>query len=252
MSGKTYRARTIERVQPSRPKGLTPQPKVPQLNPLDDLARFDAFAQLEDASRAVLAQGLVRKRLGRAAAVLHKGQPVSGAYVVLEGRLRVFTITPSGTEATLYFIDPGDTCVLALNCLFNDLLYPAWVQAETACRVAVIPGPVYRRLFETEASVRELTVGALSNLVWRLMAEVEQLHASNHRQRLAQFILLHAAADGSLQMTQQQLARHLGTTREVVARLMQDFVAKGLLRTRRGRVDIADLFGLRRVVAPAS
>jgi hypothetical protein len=44
------------------------------------------------------------------------------------------------------------------------------------------------------------------------MAELEQLHSSNHRQRLVQFILLHAGSDGSL--------------------------------------TIRDLFGLRRVVAP--
>jgi CRP/FNR family transcriptional regulator len=51
-------------------------------------------------------------------------------------------------------------------------------------------------------------------------------------------------------MTQQQLGSHLGTTREVVARLMQDFVASGWVRTGRGRITISDLFGLRRVVAP--
>lgn len=221
------------------------------MNALDDLTRFDAFAHLDDESRAVLAQGLVRKRVARAAAVLHKGQPVSGAYVVLEGRLRVFTVTPGGTEATLYFIDPGGTCVLALNCLFNDLLYPAWVQAEEACRVAIIPGAVYRRLFESEPGIRNLTVQTLSTLVWRLMGELEQMHACTHRQRLAQFVLSHATADGVLHMTQQQIASHLGTTREVVARLMQEFVAQGLLRTRRGQVDIVDLFGLRRVVVSA-
>jgi CRP/FNR family transcriptional regulator len=86
----------------------------------------------------------------RSAAILHRGHPVSGAYIVLEGRLRVFSVAPNGAEATLYFVDPGEACVLALNCLFNDLLYPAWVQAETAASVAVIPGQVYRKLFESE------------------------------------------------------------------------------------------------------
>ena len=50
-------------------------------------------------------------------------------------------------------------------------------------------------------------------------------------------------------MTQQQLAHHLGTTREVVARLMGEFVADELLRTQRGLISIRDLFRLRRVVA---
>ena len=150
----------------------------------------------------------------------------------------------------MYFIDPGQTCVLALNCLFNDLLYPAWVEAETAAEVALIPGPVYRRLFESEPAIQNLTVSALSAVVYRLMTELEQVHAGRHKQRLAQFILTHANADGSLRMTQQQLARHLGTTREVVARLMGGFVGAGLVQTRRGMVGIRDVFALRRVIAP--
>lgn len=215
-----------------------------------ELERLEPFHRIGPEGRALLAQGTLHKRTPRFSAVLYKGQPVSGAYVVLSGRLRVFTITPGGTEATLYFVDPGETCVLALNCLFNDLLYPAWVQAEAETVIALIPGPVYRRLFESEPAIQNLTVTALSGLVWRLMAELEQVHSSHHKQRLAQFILTHAAADGALRMTQQQLARHLGTTREVIAKLMRDFVAKGFVRTQRGEVAIRDLFGLRRVVAP--
>src|SRR5262245_3395749 len=120
------------------------------MKPLNELQRFEPFRSLSASARRLLSQGLVLKRSKRSAAILHKGQAVSGAYLVLEGRLRVFTISPNGTEATLYFIDPGETCVLALNCLFNDLLYPAWVTAETDTSLAVVPGQVYRKLFEIE------------------------------------------------------------------------------------------------------
>lgn len=207
---------------------------------LDELTRFEAFAQLDTACQALLAQGLLRKEPAAATTVLHKGQQVSGAYVVLAGRLRVYTMTPSGTEATLYFVGPGDTCVLALNCLFNDLLYPAWVEAEAATRVAIIPGKVYRQLFDAAPTVRDLTVRTLSTLVWRLMGELEQLHSCTQRQRLANFILAHATADGELRMTQQQLASHLGSTREGIARLMRELVNDGLLHTGRGRLWVRD------------
>jgi CRP/FNR family transcriptional regulator, anaerobic regulatory protein len=220
------------------------------MNVIKQLEVFEAFRGLNATSKRLLTQGVVTKTAKRATAVLHKGQPVSGAYLVLEGRLRVFTIAPNGAEATLYFVDPGEACVLALNCLFNDLLYPAWVQAETTATVVIIPGHVYRKLFETEPSIQNLTVHALSTLVYRLMGELEQIHVSNHKQRLVQFILLHSASDGLLRMTQQQIAQHLGTTREVVARLLQELVSTKLVKTQRGAIVIRDLFGLRRIVAP--
>jgi CRP/FNR family transcriptional regulator len=63
------------------------------------------------------------------------------------------------------------------------------------------------------------------------MGELEQIHGRNYRERLAQFILMHANAERTLAMTQQRIAQHLGTTREVIARVMGDFVAERLLQT---------------------
>src|SRR3954454_7064622 len=81
---------------------------------LDALARFPPFQNLSGTARTLLNNSVVIKNPSRADGILYKGQPVSGAYFVLRGRLRVFTIAPSGTEATLYFLDPGETCVLRL------------------------------------------------------------------------------------------------------------------------------------------
>lgn len=215
------------------------------------LESFEPFASLGPDGRALLAQGQTHRFARADEAIVHKGQPVSGAYVVLEGRLRVFTMSPSGVEATLYALSPGETCVLALNCVFNDLLYPAWVQAEQPSSVCVIPGAVYRRLFEIDGAVRDFTVRNLGGLVYRLMIELEHVHGSHHKQRLAHFILHHAASDGVLRMTQQQVAGHIGTTREVVARLMQELVASRVVRTARGEIAITDLFGLRRMLDPS-
>src|SRR5882724_6339661 len=217
---------------------------------MNALAHLEPFRNLSSASQTLLTKSVVVKKSSRADAILEKGQPVSGAYLVLKGRLRVFTIAPNGTEATLYFLSPGEACVLAINCLFNDLLYPAWVQAETNSDVAVIPGAVYRELFESERAIQNMTVQALSGALYRLMAELEQVHSSNHRQRVAHLILTQASADGSLRMTQQQIAGHLGTTREVIARLMQDFVARGIVKSQRGSVAIRDVAGLREIIAP--
>jgi len=195
-----------------------------------DTTAVESYLDLSPAGKQLLRNGLANKRFARPTPVIHKGQRVSGAYLVTRGQLRVFTFTPQGTEATLYFIRPGETCVLALNCLFNDLLYPAWVEANADTEVALIPGPLYRSLFEREAGVQDMTVKALSTLVFRLMGD----------QRLANFLLSNADAAGTLRMTQQELAGHLGTTREVIARLMQGFVARGLVASGRGAVTVRD------------
>lgn len=202
------------------------------------------FKSISPKGRCLLDQGLIHKAFPPSTELLYRGAQISGAYIVTKGRLRVFSISPSGAEATLYCIDPGETCVLALNCLFNDLLYPAWVATETETSVAILPGPTFRQLFETEPSIQNLTVHALSSLVFRLMGELEQVHFCTLEQRLANLLLLRASAEGILRMTQQELAYHLGTTREVVARLMGELVLKGLIRTGRKEITIIDAKGL--------
>jgi CRP/FNR family transcriptional regulator len=210
----------------------------------------ETFLDLTPAGKKLFDTGVVRKCFDHPAPVIHKGQAVSGAYLVTQGRLRVFTYTPQGSEATLYFLRPGETCVLALNCLFNDLRYPAWVEADAKTRVDIVPGALYRKLFECESTIQNLTVKALSSLVFRLMEELEQVHACNLDQRLANFILSNASEEGVLRMTQQELAGHLGTTREVIARLMQGFVAEDVVETRRGAVIVTDDAKLAQLIEP--
>ena len=212
------------------------------------LETLGPFRDLSEGSRQLLRRGAVAVRCGPPAPILQPGQSISGAYFVVSGRLRVFAVAPDGTEATLYFINPGETCVFALNSLFNDLRYPAWVQAESASTVALIPGPVFRDLFQKEPAIQDVTVRALSTLVFRLMQQLEEVHAYKLEQRLANLLLVHASAAGELAMTQQQLAQHLGTTREVVARLMRELVGQGLVETGRGIIRVRDAEGLARLI----
>lgn len=211
---------------------------------------LDNYLELSPQGRQRLLDGVQLVELKKPGEVIHKGQQVSGAYLVTRGQLRVFTYTPQGNEATLYFIRPGETCVLALNCLFNDLRYPAWVESDADTEVAVIPGPLYRRLFADETAVQNMTVQALSTLVFRLMNELEQIHSFNLDQRLAAFLLSHANDAGEVHQTQQELAGHLGTSREVVARVMQGFTAQGLVETKRGVVRILNSMNLGERVRP--
>jgi len=204
---------------------------------LDDVK---AFQNLSETSGSLLARGLRHSYYSKTSPVLKKGQRISGAYIVVSGRLRVFTHSPDGNEATLYLINPGETCVLALNCIFNDLLYPAWVEAVPATRVAVIPGAVFRVLFESEPAIRNMTVQAFSTVVFRLMAELEEIHSYKLEPRLANFLLLHASTSGKVRMTQQAIASHLGSSREVIARVLGQLVAEGHIQTSRSLITIVD------------
>jgi len=205
---------------------------------MSELKRLPLLQGLSKEGIKLLDQGAVTMRFAESRTVIRKGQQVSGAYFVLNGRLRVFTSLANGKEATLYFVRPGETCVLALNSLFNDLLYPAWVEADAPTAAAIIPGRIYRALFESERAVRDLTLSVMSTLVFRLMDELDQTHTRTLEQRLANFLLVRASGDGLVRHTQQQIAGHLGTSREVIARLIGRIAARGYIVSGRKAVTI--------------
>lgn len=205
------------------------------------------LTRLSEAARKRVEQQLQRYAFRAGSPVVHRGQTVSGAYLVLKGRLRVYTIKPSGAEATLYHLTAGETCILAINALFNDLLYPAWVEAEAETVVGIIPGGLYRSLFQSEDAIQDLTVKSLSTLVFRLMDELEQVHSLRLDQRLAAHLLDRANGQGMVTETQAQLAGHLGTSREVVARILLDMAGRGWIETGRGRIRLVDTVQLARL-----
>lgn len=213
------------------------------------MQKIDCFQRLSDTGKEILFQHASEVSCNASAIALEKGQKISGAYFVIEGLLRVYSLSPNGTQATLYTISPGETCVFAINCLFNDLLYPAWVEAETETTLAVVPGNTYRTLFQKEPSIQDITVSSLSTAVFRLMSELELVHGYSQTQRLANLLLLRASSKNELTMTQQQLASHLGTTREVVARLVGKLVALDYIETHRGLIRIKNIAGLSNILA---
>lgn len=206
--------------------------------PVFELESFSVFRELSNDGKALLKRGLNLKVYKNKTTIVEKGQVVSGAFFVAKGKLRVFTITPDGNEATLYFINPDEFCVFTLNCIFNNHLYPAWVQTESDTLIGMIPSDLYRSLFQREEVIQDITVRAFATIVSRLMTELESIHSYKLKQRLANFLFLSAASDGSLLMTQSEIASHLGTTREVVARALRYFVRSDFVETSRGKIVI--------------
>ena len=83
-----------------------------------------------------------------------------------------------------------------------------------------------------------MTIQAFSTIVFRLMTELEEIHSYKLEHRLANFLLTRASTAGKITMTQQQIASHLGTTREVIARVIGQLVRAGHIQTSRNQITI--------------
>ena len=209
-------------------------------------ATFPFLARLSGGARRELAACRVQT-IGARRPLLERGVRAGGAYLVTAGSLRVYYLTAEGREATLYRVEPGGTCILAITSTIDQEPYPAWVESGLGgAAFARIPGELLRRLLDSEAAFREFVFGVLSGRIFELMQALEEAGSARTEQRVSRFLLKRAASDGTVRATQAAIAGELGTAREVVFRALRSLAARRLIETGRMRVRILDAAGLRR------
>lgn len=214
------------------------------------LKKFRFFEGLSGESVALLERGMKSVTVRGRQNLIHKGDKVSGVYLVEEGALRVYSISAKGKESTLYWIEPGESCILAMNCVFSDILYPAWVENDRpTTEITIIPGDIYRKLYETEKSIQSFTLDVLSARIFDLMSVLEEVSTLPVGQRLANLLLKKSNSNGHLMMSHEQMAAHIGTAREVVTRNLKTFESMGYIQIDRGYTTILSVDGLRDFLA---
>ncbi len=173
--------------------------------------------------------------------ILQPGDRVNGVYLVTAGTIRVYYLDAAGGEGTLYWIRPGESCILALNSLFSDMPYPAWAATEeTGAELLLAPGAVFRELFSHEPCLQSFFFEQLSSRVFGLMQTLEGTMRRSQEERLVALLLDLADQDGVVSLSQDRLARHLGTIREVVSRLLRGLAGRGLVTLAPRRTVILD------------
>ena len=206
---------------------------------------FPSLRDLAPSSLALLETSARRSACEGGTQLIARGDLVAGAYLVERGALRVYYVSAEGREGTLYWIEPGQSCILAINCMFSRLTYPAWVESEGSTVVTIIPGEVYRKLFAAEPAIQNFTFDVLSGRLFELMALIEETASQGLEARLAAFLLRRAKGNAEIAITHEQIARHLSTSREVVSRMVRCLAARGLIAAAQKQITLLDFRGLR-------
>ncbi len=171
--------------------------------------------------------------------IVEKGDKLSGVFWLLEGKLSIFSINSEGREATLYSLSPGEICLLSLRSSLSNLLYPAWVRVESKnAQILILREPEFREMFQTDAGLQELVLQCISTSVRDLLVDLDSVMLNSLKERIANFLVYNSEGDGKVTMTHSEIARHLGTSREVVSREISALKQKGIVRVSRGQLHV--------------
>jgi len=175
-------------------------------------------------------------RLGAGTIVFEELQLCGGFPFILDGNLKVVKRSESGREITLYTLAVGDVCVVSAACLLGNHPYNAVGECISDCRLAIMPPEDFDRLM-AQRKFRDYIFSLFSKRVIGLMQLIDEVAFRKLDQRLAKALL---KTDRPLRASHQDLADELGTARELVTRILNDFAERKLVQLGRQNIRILD------------
>src|SRR5690349_13530102 len=164
--------------------------------------------------------------------------PCAGLHIIQEGSVKLYRISPQGRQYIIRVLQEGDTCNEVPA--FDGGTNPVNVETLEKSSVWVIDAETLRALVNTYP---HFALKVLSNFgknlrgLVRMVSEMAFYQVTN---RLARLISEMPAEESRPHLTQEQLAAHLGTVREVVARSLKELERSGAIRIEDRRIYIAD------------
>jgi len=169
-----------------------------------------------------------------------EGDSCAQIVFLLAGEIRVFKAHPGGREITLYEIAPGETCILNASCILARTGYPANARSTSPVTALLLPAAAFTDLMESCQELRAFVFNLLGQRLTAVMTLLEEVVFNRMDERLSDY-LIEKSADNLLTTTHQAIANDLGTSREVVSRLLKDMERSGKVAISRNAIRLLTL-----------
>jgi CRP/FNR family transcriptional regulator, anaerobic regulatory protein len=201
------------------------------------LRQYPVFSELppELLQRVQREAGVVSAPAGKR--LIDEGSPCSAYLLVTGGNIRVGKAGHSGHEILLYRVNPGESCILTVSALLGNTSYSIQASAEKDLTAFAIPRVLFLELLQKSTPFRTFIFRYFPERISHLMGLIEDVAFRHVDERLASLLLQRPEP---ILATHQNLADELGTTREVVSRILEDFQERGAVRLGRKKIEILD------------
>ena len=180
---------------------------------------------------------------------IHNGNECTGIILIRKGSLRLYILSDEGKEITLYRLFPGEMCMLSASCVLHNITFDVFVDAEENSECIIVGGCAYAALSERNAEAKifalETALARFSDVMWVM----QQILFMSMDKRLAIFLLDEISKTGgdTVRLTHEQIAKYMGSAREVVTRMLKYFSGEGIVELSRGGIKLTDVKRLRNI-----
>lgn len=200
------------------------------------------WAKLTAGEQETMKRSVIVKSVSKGTIVHNGSEDCTGLLIVVSGQLRAYTLSEEGKEITLYRMFERDACLFSASCIMNNIQFEVVIEAREDSELITIPTAVYQNLIHTSLPVANFTNELMASRFSDVMWIMEQILNKSVDTRLAAFLVEEMEITGEkvLRITHEEIARHLGTAREVITRMLKYFQKEHLVVLSRGSVEIVD------------
>ncbi len=208
---------------------------------------FPIWSKLTLSQKEKIVSHVVTKKI-ETGTIIHSGTAdCTGLLLVHSGQLRAYIISDEGREITLYRLFDMDICLLSASCMIRSIQFEIIIEAEKETSLWIIPTEIYKSIMEESAPVaiytNEIMASRFSDVMWL----IEQIMWKSLDKRIAAFLIEELVIENNetLKITHETIAKHIGSHREVITRMLRYFQNEGLIKLSRGKITVLDVNKLR-------
>ena len=172
--------------------------------------------------------------------LFHENTVCEHFMLIVEGCIRVFKESSEGREVTLYRVEPGQLCVHNLNSLVDGIQYPIIARAEKPMQGLLISRAAFKKAMDESSSFRNYVLRTLTSRISHMADLIAGFAFSRLDLRVACWLNdeFERSCSRPIQITHSEIADELGTTREMISRILKDFEHKRCIQLARGKIHL--------------
>jgi len=218
----------------------------------ETIANSILFRDLSPEHRETIRQIAIEKKYEKCQTVFMDGDESDGFYLIMEGQVKIYRMSPDGKEKILHFFAEGEP--FGEVAVFSGSRFPASAETLKKSRLAFFPRRDFVRLIQEHPTLTMSMLAVLSRRLRQFADQIEELTLKEVPARLAGYLLYLAAEQecrdcAQLTVSKGQLASLLGTIPETLSRIMARMSGQQLIEVNGREIRLLDQAGLERLAA---
>lgn len=175
--------------------------------------------------------------------IIEIGDSVSSMPLLLSGAIKILREDQDGDELLLYFLERGDTCAMTLSCCLGNTKSEIRAVAEMPTKLIMIPIEKMEEWISKYKSWRDFVFESYHSRLSEMLDTIDTIAFLNMDERLLKYLRDKAKINQNelVQITHQQIAYDLHTSRVVISRLLKKLELKGTIALNRNSIEVIDL-----------